>query len=170
MSGRQTPLRISPKGLKLLKSMEGLRSKPYDDQTGDPITSWQKGATIGYGHLIAKSEWHKYENGITEKEATALLRRDVKPYISAVQNNVKASLSQEQFDALVLFVFNIGKSGFRRSSLLKLINNANAKTPYKNLESAWKAWKKSQGKVMKGLKRRRKTEWKLYSQGVYQTW
>ncbi|SEN77526.1 type VI secretion system secreted protein VgrG, partial [Nitrosomonas marina] len=49
-------MRLSEKGIEFLKSIETFRSKPYDDQTGENITQWVKGATIGYGHLISRSE------------------------------------------------------------------------------------------------------------------
>lgn len=45
---------ISDKGMALLMTIESFRNKPYDDQTGTGISSWVKGATIGYGHLISQ--------------------------------------------------------------------------------------------------------------------
>jgi hypothetical protein len=43
---------LGPEGVALLKAVETLRLKPYDDQTSKDITAWIAGATIGYGHLI----------------------------------------------------------------------------------------------------------------------
>ena len=68
---------LSAKGIDLLKSIEQARLEPYDDQTGNPITSWVKGATIGYGHLIARDEWNKYADGINQEQADALFMQDV---------------------------------------------------------------------------------------------
>ncbi|WP_425433722.1 glycoside hydrolase family protein [Nitrosomonas marina] len=56
------------------------------------------------------------------------------------------------------------------SSVLRMINNPSAKTRYPNLEMAWKAWRKSQGRVMQGLINRRNAEWRIYSEGVYEWW
>ena len=56
---------FSTKGIDLLKSIERFRRKPYDDQTGEETTAWVKGATIGYGHPIAESDWQKYSTSIT---------------------------------------------------------------------------------------------------------
>lgn len=161
---------FSQKGIMLLKTIEELAIAPYDDQTGKEITIWVEGATIGYGHLISKSEWSKYKNGLTETEAITLLKVDLSPFIKTIKNKVKASVSQNEFDALVILVFNIGQTGFSRSSVLKMVNDPSAITPYTTLENAWKAWDKSQGKVNRGLKNRRQAEWNIYSKGVYAKW
>jgi GH24 family phage-related lysozyme (muramidase) len=163
-------LSLSSSGESLLKGVETLRLKPYDDQTGDDISSWVEGATIGYGHLIASDEWHLYENGINESQAENLFSDDLAPFLAAVNESVTAQISQQQFDALVMLVFNIGIGAFKSSSALKLVNDPNASTSYDSLESAWKAWNKSQGKVNQGLVNRRNAEWNVYSKGVYERW
>ncbi|WP_077529046.1 lysozyme [Vreelandella utahensis] len=158
---------LSTKGLSLLKTLEGFRNAPYDDQTGKDTDSWVQGATIGYGHLIKKGEWDEFRDGITREEGEQLLRKDLRPFVEAVRNKTVRTLPQHQFDALVLLAFNIGRTAFSNSSALKLINNPNAQTPYQNLESAWKAWKRTQTGVSPGLINRRKREWKLFSTGAY---
>ena len=80
------------------------------------------------------------------------------------------SLSQHQFDALVIFAYNVGIEGFSSSSVVRLVNDPNAQTAQKSLESAWKAWNKSQGVVNAGLVNRRNAEWKIYSKNIYQGW
>lgn len=168
----QTPLAqnlvLSARGRSLLKRLEGVRLRPYDDQTGLVITQWVAGATIGVGHLIDHSEWSRFSSGITQQEAETLLARDVAPFEREVRKVVTRSLSQSEFDALVIFAFNIGRRAFSGSSVVRLLNNPKASTGYPSLESAWKAWNKAQGKVMQGLNNRRAAEWKLFDQGVYQ--
>lgn len=163
---------MSQNGVNLLKQIERLRLKPYDDQTGKEISAWVKGATIGYGHLIAKFEWEKYKNGISESDAQALFQKNFPPYEACVREHISVKLQQNQFDALVMLAYNIGKEkgGFPDSSVVKLINDPQATTNYKNLEQAWKAWNKSQGKVLQGLNNRRESEWNVYSKGVYKGW
>lgn len=161
---------LSPKGINLLKSIEQLATKPYDDQTGKDISAWVKGGTIGYGHLISAAEWSQYKNGITEAQALSLFSTDLKPYVNTVKTKVTASITQNEFDAMVILAFNIGQVAFANSSVLKMVNNPNAKTSYKNLEAAWKAWNKSQGVANKGLTNRRQSEWNIYTKGVYQKW
>jgi lysozyme len=75
-----------------------------------------------------------------------------------------------EFDALVIFAFNIGEFNFSNSSALKLVNDSTAATSYTSLELAWKAWNKSQGKIMRGLNNRRQAEWDIYSKNIYKQW
>ncbi|SER38007.1 type VI secretion system secreted protein VgrG [Nitrosomonas sp. Nm51] len=165
---------MSENGMQLLMSVEAFRGKPYDDQTGAEISNWDKGATIGYGHLISRDEWSRsgdmYKLGITTAQARILFVQDLTPFVDGVNDKVTAVISQNQFDALVILSFNIGLGNFGSSSALKLVNNPSAQTGYPGLETAWKAWKKSQGKVMQGLVNRRNAEWKIYADNIYERW
>lgn len=76
---------LSNDGQNLLKNIEKLRLKPYNDQNGKEITSYVKGATIGYGHLIGQNEWDLYKNGITLQEADKLFKSDLLPFENAVK-------------------------------------------------------------------------------------
>ena len=71
---------------------------------------------------------------------------------------------------MVIFAFNIGKAGFSSSSVLRMVNDPLAATSYPTLESAWKAWNKSQRKINRGLINRRQAEWNIYNTGVYSKW
>lgn len=71
---------------------------------------------------------------------------------------------------MIIFSFNIGRKGFSSSSAVKLINDPTAKTDYEDLESAWKAWNKSEGKVNNGVINRRNAEWNIYSKEIYKRW
>jgi GH24 family phage-related lysozyme (muramidase) len=160
---------MSPKGVAMLKGIEELRLFPYDDQTGMTIPThagWVKGATIGYGHLISQAEWPKYRGGITEAQADALFLLDLAPFEIAVSDSITKTLLGYEFDALVIFAFNIGVGGFRQSTVRKILNGQSSKP----LEPAWKAWKKSQGKVNQGLINRRNAEWRIFTKGIYERW
>lgn len=165
---------MSQPGIALLMSIESFRGTPYDDQNGKAITSWVKGATIGYGHLIGQDEWNRagstYIQGISQQQAEALFLQDLAPFVQGVNDKLTATVSQNQFDALVILAFNIGLTNLANSSALKLVNNPNAQTNYPSLEAAWKSWNKSQGKVMEGLNKRRNAEWNIYSRNVYARW
>ena len=163
-------MNLSDKGLEWLKGVERLHLKPYDEQTGKPLASWNKGATIGYGHLISRSEWDQYKNGITKTEAEALLQKDLARFVAAARK-VRPKLKAHEFDAVVIFAYNIGVEAFMGSTVFKMLDNPSFKsTVYPTLEAAWKAWNKSQGKVMKGLDNRRAAEWDMYSRGIYRYW
>lgn len=161
---------LGPEGVALLKAVETLRLRPYDDQTTLDISAWVAGATIGYGHLIASKDWDTYKDGITEAQADALFAADLAPFEQAVRDAITVGLQQYEFDALVIFAFNIGVGGFKGSSVVKLVNDPKATTGHASLEAAWKAWNKSQGKVMKGLDNRRAAEWRIYKTAVYARW
>ncbi|QHI97339.1 glycoside hydrolase family protein [Xylophilus rhododendri] len=163
-------LSFGDKGITLLKDIETLRLKPYDDQTGKDIDAWVRGATIGYGQLISQNEWDVYKDGISIDNAEKTFNDKLLPFVNSVQLNVKTPLLQNQFDALVILNYNIGQSAFINSSLLKIINDPTAKTAFDSTEDAWKAFNKSQGKVNNGLINRRASEWNIYNSGVYRKW
>jgi len=164
---------MSIKGTNLLKLIEEFRAYPYDDQTGDDTEVWEPGATIGYGHLISKAEWPNFcGRRISTFEADRIFAKDLFPFELCVKDAIESSfkLFKNEYDALVMLAFNIGRSGFASSSVVKLINDEHAETSYDSLEQAWMAWNKSQGKVMRGLINRRNAEWQIYSNGIYERW
>lgn len=163
-------MKLSEKGIDLLKWIEQLRLNPYDDQTGKPITQWCKGATVGWGHLIAEPDWSLYKDGISEDEAQELFEEDLAPREDIVNKAIKLPMTHNEFDALVIFLYNLGTLQFMTSSAVKMINDPTLKTSFKNLESAWKAFNKSDGKVNQGLVNRRISEWKIYSRDLYERW
>ena len=161
---------LSAEGEKLLRSAEGLSLKPYSDRTGEEITAWEKGATIGYGHLIEEGDWAEYKDGITAEKAEALFKSDIAAFVERVAKVLPAKMSQQQFDAAVMLSYNIGAGAFARSSAAALIKDPEAATPYPSLERAWKAWNRVGDSVSRGLENRRNAEWNVYSKGVYEPW
>ena len=106
-------MKISDNGINILKRFEGRvkiggKHVIYDDKTGKPVDSNKglpKGATIGYGHLIKSGE--DFRDGITERQATEILRLDISMAEQAVKDNITVHLSQNQYDALVSLAGNI---------------------------------------------------------------
>ena len=76
-------------------------------------------------------------------------------------NDARVPLTQNQYDALVSFTFNVGCNAFLNSTLLKKIRN----NDYDANEIL--RWNKSNGKVIKGLTERRKREMRLFANGCY---
>ena len=145
-------MKISEKGLNLIKEFEGLRLKPYKDAVGIP--------TIGYGNTY-------YEDGrkvslsdpaITEARATDLLKMVVKRYEDAINRYVQVPITQNQFDALVSFAYNVGNENVRKSTLMKLLN----RKQYMEAADQLLRWNKAGGKTLKGLTRRRQAERTLF--------
>ncbi len=163
-------LTLSPKGTNLLHIIEGLTTTPYDDQTGEDISHWVQGATIGYGHLISRRNWSLYKDGMTKTDAAKLFKKDLAPFEEKIHNSVTRKITQNEFDALLILIFNIGRTAFGKSSVLKLVNNPSTNTSFASLHEAWMAWNKSQGKRNQGLINRRTAEWNIYSKNIYKRW
>ena len=91
-------MNISPNGLKFLMEAEGCVLKIYKDSAGYP--------TIGTGHLIRKGE--DFSAGLTTEQAQDLLQKDLVRFEAVVNEKVTVALTQNQYDALVSFAFNVG--------------------------------------------------------------
>ena len=139
-------MRISRTGIELIKAHEGLRLAAYICPSGVP--------TIGYGHTYNV----KMGDRITEEQAEKFLIDDLAVAEREV-NRYGLNLTQNQFDALVSFVFNVGVGNFRSSTLLKRLK-ANPNDP--DIANQFKRWVYGGGKVLPGLVRRRNDEAKLY--------
>jgi lysozyme len=109
-------MKISAKGIKLIKELEGNWLTAYQCPAG----VW----TIGVGHT-GKVGLKKICKGmkITDKQSTALLKSDIKSFEKAVNTYVLVKLTQNQFDALVSFAFNEGAGNLKKSTLLKMLND-----------------------------------------------
>ena len=139
-------MRTSRKGIEFIKAHEGLRLDAYLCPAGVP--------TIGYGHTHGV----KMGDRITEEQAEKFLIDDLAVAETEV-NRYGLHLTQNQFDALVSFVFNVGVGNFRSSTLLKRLK-ANPNDP--DIANQFKKWVYGNGKVLPGLVRRREDEAKLY--------
>lgn len=142
-------LDISKNGIDFIKKWEGFSSTPYTDGGGV--------LTIGYGHTKTASDYLN-KPPITEEEGLELLAGDIKWAVNAVRRYVSVVLTQNQFDALVSFTFNVGEFAFRRSTLLKKLN----KLDYTGAGEEFKRWIYDNGKIVRGLQRRRQEELKLF--------
>jgi lysozyme len=106
----QPRFKMSREGLELLKSFEGLRLAAARLADG----RW----TMGHGH----TQYAREGATITEADAEALLLYDLIPVVAAVNEAVTVEISQNQFDALVCFAFNVGVEAFRNSEVLTRVN------------------------------------------------
>lgn len=166
-------MKFSNNGINILKQLEGSvkiadKHVIYDDKTGKPVAAgapMPRGATIGYGHLIKQGE--DFKSGLDEAAATELFRTDVAMAERAVQNNITVPITQNQYDALVIFAYNIGVRNFANSTVVKYVNNPDFRSSvYPNLESAWRAWNRTNGAVSPGLINRRQRELNLYNRHI----
>ena len=143
---RNKIMKISEKGLDLIKFYEGCEYNAYRCAAGV--------LTIGYGHTKGVKEGDL----ITQQEADALLLHEMDEYEGYINNMVTVDLEQNQFDALVSWVFNLGSSNLSSSTLLKKINNKE----FDAVPEQIKRWNKAGGKVLDGLIKRRNSEALLF--------
>ena len=152
---QKVKMAISENGINLIKRFEGYRKFLYNDPVGH--------CTIGYGTLVHKglcngSEPQDFKLGVSEKRATELLVEKVMVFANAIHLYVQVPLNQNQFDALVSFVYNVGTGAFRQSTLLKELNKGN----YGRVPFELRKWVKAGGHVLPGLVKRRDAEAALY--------
>lgn len=144
-------MKLSEQGINLVKQFEGFSAVPYKDTAGKP--------TIGYGHLIKPGE--KF-GAVSPNEAKGLLEKDVFVAEDVINRSVRATLNQNQFDALVSFVYNLGATNFLKSTLLKKLNIGDFTGAAKEFER----WSNVDGKPSKGILNRRLKEKELFLTAV----
>jgi lysozyme len=139
-------MKISNNGLNLIKHFEGMELEAYKCPAG----VW----TIGYGHIKTAVEGMT----ITEAEANEMLIEEMVEYENYIINAVDVDLTQNQFDAMVSWVYNLGSGNLRTSTLLKVLNSGD----YAGVPEQMLRWNKAGGKVLEGLTRRRQAEADLF--------
>ena len=135
-------MRTSPKGISLIKSFEGLRLKSYQDSVG----VW----TIGYGATRGICPGMT----ITNEQAERMLMNDIARFEPELDRLAKVPLSQNQWNALMSFVYNLGAANLGSSTLLKLLNAGD----YAGAAEQFPRWNKAGGQVLAGLTKRRAAE------------
>lgn len=140
-------MKIGEKGLALLKSFEGCKLVAYLC----PAKVW----TIGYGHTGGVKEGDK----ITQARAEELLRADLAVFEACVAKACPKA-TQNEFDALVCFTYNVGTAAFLKSTLLKKVTSG---LTHEVVDQFMK-WTTGGGKVLPGLVKRRMAEAELYRQ------
>jgi lysozyme len=146
-------MKTANNGIELIKKYEGFMSNPYKCPAGVP--------TIGYGATYyPNGERVKMnDNAISEYDAELLLKSMIQSYEAAVNRYVQVTLTQNQFDALVSFAYNLGNGALQKSTLLKRVNE-NPSNP--DITNQFNKWVKAGGKTLSGLVKRRKEEAELY--------
>lgn len=146
---------ISSEGVAFIKSFEGFSLDSYDDGVGVWTIGWGSIKDL-QGNPVKKGQ--KIDNNIANK----LFKRDLQSFENAVNRLVTVPLSQNQYDALVSFSYNVGIGALSGSTLLKKLNVGD----YIGAADSFLSWNKGRvnGKLVeiKGLTRRRKAEKDLF--------
>ena len=140
-------MKTGSKGIDLIKHFEGCELEAYKCPAG----VW----TIGYGHIKGVKEGMT----ITEHQAEEMLKSELNEYEGYINNLVTAELNQNQFDAMVSWVYNLGGGNLKASTLLKVLIAGD----YAGVPAQMMRWNKAGGKVLEGLTRRRQAEADLFA-------
>jgi lysozyme len=129
-------------GLMLTEQFEGCSLTAYQDVKG----VW----TIGYGHTAGVTPGMT----CTQEQAAEWLQADIQWAATTVSNLVLVPLTQNEFNALVDFVFNVGSGNFSGSTMLVLLNQGD----YAGAAAQFQRWDLAGGQVIQGLLNRRIAE------------
>lgn len=148
-------MKTSLNGVKFISKWEGTKLKSYKDSVG----IW----TIGVGHTSAAG-LPNVTSGmtITKDESDDILSKDLKAVEKQVLSLVKVPLTQNQFDVLVSFVFNVGSGNFSKSSVLSKLNAKDYKGAAESLLLYNKGTVDGKKVFIQGLANRRADEKKLF--------
>lgn len=138
-------MNLGAAGISLIQGFETLRLMSYQDERG----VW----TIGWGHTPAQSG-----QTCTASQADLWFAADTAFACRAISETVTVPLSQNQFDALVSFTFNVGVGSEAHSTLLRLLNAGD----YTGAADQFLVWNHINGVVSAGLTRRRQAEQQLF--------
>ena len=144
---------LDNKGYLFITKHEGLSLKPYLCPAKIP--------TIGYGNTYYSDGKRVtlLDKDITKQQAFDMFKEIANRFAKRVDELVISELTQNQFNALVSFAYNVGTGNFASSTLLKKVNkNPNDLT----LKAEFLRWNKAGGKVLNGLTNRRNEEADLY--------
>lgn len=139
-------MKVSDELVQLVGEFEGFRDKAYKC----PADVW----TIGYGF----TKGVKPGDTITKAEADVRLKRELNEFSAGICKYITVFLTQNQFDALVSFAYNIGLGAFKDSTLLRKLNARD----YAGAAEQFPRWNKAGGKVLNGLVNRRARERELF--------
>lgn len=146
-------MKLSENGYKLICEFEGLKLKPYLCSAKVP--------TIGYGNTYYPDgkKVTLLDKPITKEYAFEIFKEVADRFAKRVNERLKKPVTQNQFDAMVSFAYNIGTGAFATSTLLKKVNiNPNDLT----IRNEFMKWTKAGGKVVQGLVNRRQKEADVY--------
>ncbi len=140
-------MRLSQHGVAVAHYFEQCKLKAYPDPGSKNGEPW----TIGWGHTGPEVKpglvW-------TQEQADAAFLVDIARFERDVLSLVKVPVNQGQFDTLVLFAYNVGRKSLETSTLLRKLNAGD----YDGAALEFRRWNKNDGKVMRGLTRRRAAE------------
>lgn len=145
-------MKTSSDGIEVMHFYEQCKLEAYPDPGSADGHPW----TIGWGHtgpeVVPGLVW-------TQEQADEAFKADLVRFESAVNHAVMVNITQSEFDALVAFAYNLGERALKTSTLLRKLNAGDKEGARREFER----WNKNDGKVMRGLTRRRASESALFA-------
>lgn len=142
-------LAVSVLGLAFIAKHEGVRTAAYLDPVGIPTICAGSTRNVFIGQRASLSE------------CEARLLEDTSYAGAAIKRCTHVKLSQEQYDALVSFAFNVGGGAYCRSTLLKKLNQGDCH----GAANEFPRWNRAGGRVLPGLTQRRHEEQQMFLKG-----
>lgn len=140
-------MQLGARGLALIKSFEKLVLVGYADEGGVPTAGWgHTGPDVAIGGVY------------TADQAEAWIVADTASAVAAVNHSLTAPVTQNQFDAMVVFAYNVGDNAEAHSTLVKLINAGHVQAA----ADEFPKWDHVRGQVSPGLLRRDLAERDLF--------
>jgi lysozyme len=155
-------MKISQDGVDLIKECEGVARRPYLC----PANYWTVGVgSMLYPEQIALRDSRQLfqlkvedDRPWADDEIDQLFRHDLRRFERGVTRLIDYPLSQNQFDALVSFAFNLGNGSLQASTLRRKLNRGDVE----GASNEFKRWVRAGGRVLRGLVRRRQMEADLF--------
>jgi lysozyme len=147
-------IQVQQSTVDFLKQVEGEEKTVYKDSTGKD--------TVGVGHLVLPEDNLSEGDEITPEQELAFLRQDTDIATQNIKTHITQGLTQNQFDAILSLVFNIGIGAFDSSTVLKDLNKYDLQniTPDEqtDISNAWLAWKNAGGKPILLTRRQKEVD------------
>lgn len=149
-------MQVSEQGLKLLIQLEGgARLKAYKAHPNE------KYLTIGIGHY---GKDVTQDMTITNEQAIELFKKDISKREETLNSYIKTQVSQNQFDALFIFMYNVGETALKNSTLLRYVNVGK----FESASNEFEKWNKVSGVVVRGLTNRQRITKRVFVNGIYE--
>ena len=142
-------LYVSSRGIQDVQQFEGLERTAYLDAVNIPTICYGSTANVILGHTA------------TEAECTARLTRDLEVAARGVRASVRHELTQDQFNALASFTFNVGVGNLKSSTLVRKANAGDCI----GAGAEFNRWVYAKGTKLNGLVKRRAAERALWDSG-----
>ena len=147
-------MRYSKKAIELIKKTRKMLYKRE--------TLWNERQYIGYSHLICAIDSTRELTNISKKDAIKLLEKDLYRISLKLEAHLEKDVNQNQFDALVSLIYDIGFRSFVSSGILDLLN----KQQYATVGLLFPRYARYKKKVVYRLAKARKEESKLFKESL----